>query len=188
MIPMPEVSLPSSRKPLSAFTLRRLVVAWICLAASFSTHAPAADVFTLGTAQGVAGTPGVMVPLLATHDEPMQGFSVALSFDPTPLDLVAVETGSAVDALLGAAAPDGQFHAGPGELRNRSKREVLAAILSNMASAYIGFGQYEEAQSACEDALRLDPTCATALANYANVLYQRGVDDPGRPGREACAV
>ncbi len=73
---------------------------------TFTPPAWATDVFSLGTVNGIAGTSGIMVPLEATHDEPMQGFSVALSFDPLPIDAIGVEVGSAVDALLAGGAPD----------------------------------------------------------------------------------
>ena len=47
--------------------------------AALGGAAHAADVFTLGTGNGIAGATDVQVPLEATHDEAMQGFSVAIS-------------------------------------------------------------------------------------------------------------
>lgn len=78
------------------------VLASVC---AFSTNTQAADVFTCGAGNGIAGGQAT-VGITATHDEAMQGFSLALSFDPLPLDLVSTDfTGTAVESILGGVPP-----------------------------------------------------------------------------------
>ena len=50
----------------------------------------AADVFTLGTTNGNAGSTGVEVPLTATHDVAVQGFSLSVSFNSTLLSMTGL--------------------------------------------------------------------------------------------------
>jgi len=73
---------------------------------------------------------------------------------------------------LGAETKDEQYRAGPLELNNRTKRQVLSAILSNYAATCRFYSNFDHALVACRRALQLDPTNAAALANYATSLYQ----------------
>ncbi|MGA1779485.1 MAG: dockerin type I repeat-containing protein [Planctomycetota bacterium] len=91
---------------------RALALRIVCLfaliigGAAAPSDARAADTFSLGIGNGVAGGTGVAVPLHATHDSAMQGFSVAVSFDPIPIDATGVDfAGTAVETILSGAQP-----------------------------------------------------------------------------------
>ncbi len=92
------------RQSRSVLALALVMSAGVFVGGLTDTHA--ADVFTIGSGNGIAGGASVTVPIRATHDEAIQGFSIALSFDPLPLDLVGTDfVGTAVETILGGAAP-----------------------------------------------------------------------------------
>lgn len=55
-----------------------------------TTSVLAADVFRLGTTSGNAGSTGVELPLTATHDVAIQGFSLSVSFNSTLLSMTGL--------------------------------------------------------------------------------------------------
>jgi regulator of sirC expression with transglutaminase-like and TPR domain len=73
---------------------------------------------------------------------------------------------------LGVEQADEDYGAGPIASKNRSKREMLSAILSNEAATCRFYSDFEGALVACKRALQLDPTNAAAAANYAAALYE----------------
>ena len=67
----------------------------------------AVDEFILGSGSGIAGGSGIQVPLSATHDDAMQGFSFAISFDPLPIDVTGLDwSGTAVEAVSPGGTPE----------------------------------------------------------------------------------
>ncbi len=88
----------------------RLTFLWVAcclLGLSLSTTTFAVDEFTLGTGNGPADTTGVLVPLSAKHDQAMQGFSIALSFDALNLQMTGVSfAGTETEVVSPGGTPD----------------------------------------------------------------------------------
>jgi len=84
-----------------------LATAILCGVSTFATPADAADVFALGTGNGNAGATGVTVPLTAQHDQPMQGFSISVSFDSSRLQATGLDfAGTEVEVVAENGTPD----------------------------------------------------------------------------------
>lgn len=75
---------------------------------------------------------------------------------------------------LGIQIPDEHYGASSLALGNRTKREMLSAILSNYAVTCRFYSNFDRALVACKRALQLDPANSAALANYATALYESG--------------
>ena len=85
----------------------RIMAALLVVTLLTANPAFAIDEFILGTGNGVAGGTGVQVPLSATHDDAMQGFSVAITFDPLPIDATGLDwSGTAVETVSPGGVPE----------------------------------------------------------------------------------
>lgn len=84
-----------------------LAAAVLCGLSALASPVGAADVFALGTGNGNAGATGVTVPLTAQHNQPMQGFSIAVSFDSSKVTAAGIDfTGTEVELVAVGGTPD----------------------------------------------------------------------------------
>jgi hypothetical protein len=93
------------RTPLSARAAGAVALtALLAVAGSAGSVARGADVLTLGSGSGNAGSTGVEVPLSATHDQAMQGFSISASFNSSLLTMTGITFDGTDTAII---APGG---------------------------------------------------------------------------------
>jgi len=93
------------RKPIRNRAARGIALtALIAALTATGAGVRAANVLTLGTGSGNAGSTGVEVPLSATHDQAMQGFSLSASFNSSLLTMTGITFDGTDTAII---APGG---------------------------------------------------------------------------------